>query len=131
HIIIQNNYSNVDYYKKDFLSIMTFNLRRKFGDGNRFFNDETIIKKLVDYNFLLEYNFGKNIDYLNRFIEETYKNIRSSIVASKISEKALRYDLTVPFARYVVMHQNEIDFPFKRYQVQPVWRADRPQKGRF
>nr|WP_242131800.1 histidine--tRNA ligase [Aestuariivivens marinum] len=50
---------------------------------------------------------------------------------SKISEKALRYDLTVPFARYVVQHQNEIEFPFKRYQIQPVWRADRPQKGRF
>lgn len=49
----------------------------------------------------------------------------------KISEKALRYDLTVPFARYVVMRQNEITFPFKRYQVQPVWRADNPQKGRF
>ncbi len=49
----------------------------------------------------------------------------------QISEKALRYDLTVPFARYVVQHQNEITFPFKRYQVQPVWRADRPQKGRF
>ena len=48
-----------------------------------------------------------------------------------ISEKALRYDLTVPFARYVVMHQNEITFPFKRFQVQPVWRADRPQKGRY
>src|SRR5690606_20620846 len=47
------------------------------------------------------------------------------------SEKALRYDLTVPFARYVVQHQNELEFPFKRYQVQPVWRADRPQKGRF
>ncbi|MBQ2843647.1 MAG: histidine--tRNA ligase [Alistipes sp.] len=51
--------------------------------------------------------------------------------ASKISEKGLRYDLTVPFARYVVQHQNEITFPFKRYQVQPVWRADRPQKGRY
>lgn len=50
---------------------------------------------------------------------------------AKISEKALRYDLTVPFARYVVQHQNEITFPFKRYQVQPVWRADNPQKGRF
>ena len=48
-----------------------------------------------------------------------------------ISEKALRYDLTVPFARYVVMHQNEIAFPFKRFQVQPVWRADRPQRGRY
>ena len=51
--------------------------------------------------------------------------------ASKICEKGLRYDLTVPFARYVVQHQNEISFPFKRYQVQPVWRADRPQKGRY
>ena len=51
--------------------------------------------------------------------------------ASKISEKGLRYDLTVPFARYVVQHQGELSFPFKRYQVQPVWRADRPQKGRY
>jgi histidyl-tRNA synthetase len=51
--------------------------------------------------------------------------------ATKISEKGLRYDLTVPFARYVVMHRNEITFPFKRYQIQPVWRADRPQKGRY
>ncbi|MCQ2280420.1 MAG: ATP phosphoribosyltransferase regulatory subunit, partial [Bacteroidales bacterium] len=50
-------------------------------------------------------------------------------LATKICEKGLRYDLTVPFARYVVQHQNEITFPFKRYQMQPVWRADRPQKG--
>lgn len=55
----------------------------------------------------------------------------SNKVVNYISEKALRYDLTVPFARYVVQHQNEIEFPFKRYQIQPVWRADRPQKGRF
>lgn len=48
-----------------------------------------------------------------------------------LTERALRYDLTVPFARYVVQHQNEITFPFKRYQIQPVWRADRPQKGRY
>ena len=52
-------------------------------------------------------------------------------VASELAEKALRYDLTVPFARYVVQHQNELAFPFKRYQIQPVWRADRPQKGRY
>ena len=51
--------------------------------------------------------------------------------AHRICEKGLRYDLTVPFARYVVQHQNEITFPFKRYQIQPVWRADRPQKGRY
>lgn len=55
----------------------------------------------------------------------------STKLTSKISEKGLRYDLTVPFARYVVMHRNEIDFPFKRFQIQPVWRADRPQKGRY
>ncbi len=55
----------------------------------------------------------------------------STLISKEVSEKALRYDLTVPFARYVVMHRNEIDLPFKRYQIQPVWRADRPQKGRF
>ncbi|TAH42247.1 MAG: histidine--tRNA ligase [Bacteroidetes bacterium] len=56
---------------------------------------------------------------------------QDSIRQSDITEKGLRYDLTVPFARYVVMHQNEITFPFRRYQIQPVWRADRPQKGRY
>ena len=57
---------------------------------------------------------------------------RNSIrLTNKISEKGLRYDLTVPFARYVVQNRNDISFPFKRYQIQPVWRADRPQKGRY
>ena len=60
-----------------------------------------------------------------------YFQLGNKYVGNNISEKALRYDLTVPFARYVVQHQNEIEFPFKRYQIQPVWRADRPQKGRF
>lgn len=69
---------------------------------------------------------------LTRVLKDFYVlNIASSKLTKYISEKALRYDLTVPFARYVVQHQNEIDFPFKRYQIQPVWRADRPQKGRF
>ena len=70
------------------------------------------------------------------FIEQSLvslfrKYLNSKQLAFEISEKALRYDLTVPFARYVVMHQNEITFPFKRFQVQPVWRADRPQRGRY
>ncbi len=60
-----------------------------------------------------------------------YYQLGTKYVGNYISEKALRYDLTVPFARYVAQHQNEIEFPFKRYQMQPVWRADRPQKGRF
>jgi histidyl-tRNA synthetase len=70
-------------------------------------------------------------DYLAKVKPEKLAALNSNAVASDISEKALRYDLTVPFARYVVMHQNEITFPFKRFQVQPVWRADRPQRGRY
>ena len=74
--------------------------------------------------------------FKEKFIEDLVKPaidtlLNSTKLTSSISEKALRYDLTVPFARYVVQHQNEIEFPFKRYQMQPVWRADRPQKGRF
>lgn len=69
---------------------------------------------------------------INQIVKsEFFDSIKSSKSSDLISEKALRYDLTVPFARYVVQHQNEIEFPFKRYQIQPVWRADRPQKGRF
>ena len=68
-------------------------------------------------------------DYLKKV--DPHSDFDSKKMMSKISEKALRYDLTVPFARYVVQNQNEITFPFKRYQIQPVWRADRPQKGRF
>jgi histidyl-tRNA synthetase len=70
-------------------------------------------------------------DYLKKVDDTLYAEKDSGKMTAKISEKALRYDLTVPFARYVVQHQNEITFPFKRSQIQPVWRADRPQKGRF
>ncbi len=70
-------------------------------------------------------------DFLAKATEEKLQSRNSKAITSEISEKALRYDLTVPFARYVVMHQNEIALPFKRYQIQPVWRADRPQKGRY
>ena len=70
-------------------------------------------------------------DYLNKIDEKILVNKEVKALTPKISEKALRYDLTVPFARYVVQHQNDIVFPFKRYQIQPVWRADRPQKGRY
>ena len=65
------------------------------------------------------------------FKEGVDMSLEAKQLVNKISEKALKYDLTVPFARYVVQHQNEITFPFKRYQIQPVWRADRPQKGRY
>ncbi|MCF8232281.1 MAG: histidine--tRNA ligase [Bacteroidales bacterium] len=70
-------------------------------------------------------------DFLAKANQQDLVNGDSKKVVEQISEKGLRYDLTVPFARYVVQHRNEITFPFKRYQVQPVWRADKPQKGRY
>jgi histidyl-tRNA synthetase len=70
-------------------------------------------------------------DYLAKAPEALLQDRQSVSLIPHISEKALRYDLTVPFARYVVMHQHELTWPFKRYQIQPVWRADRPQKGRY
>ena len=70
-------------------------------------------------------------DYLNKIDDQELTERNTLRLATKICEKGLRYDLTVPFARYVVMHREELQLPFKRYQVQPVWRADRPQKGRY
>ena len=70
-------------------------------------------------------------DYLSKINDEELTERNTLRLASKLCEKGLRYDLTVPFARYVVMHREELQLPFKRYQVQPVWRADRPQKGRY
>ena len=70
-------------------------------------------------------------DYLNKLSDEELQERNSLHLAAKLCEKGLRYDLTVPFARYVVMHREELQLPFKRYQMQPVWRADRPQKGRY
>lgn len=72
-----------------------------------------------------------NGDFLSKVSIETLTEKESAKVLPAISKRGLRYDLTVPFARFVVMHQNEIQFPFKRFQIQPVWRADRPQKGRY
>ncbi|HCC71920.1 MAG TPA: histidine--tRNA ligase, partial [Bacteroidales bacterium] len=70
-------------------------------------------------------------DYKSKLSEDILLKASTAQLSSKISEKGLRYDLTVPFARYVVQHRNDISFPFKRYQIQPVWRADKPQKGRY
>ena len=96
-----------------------------------FENSSTLMGKYGDEGDRLIFKILNSGDFISKVDDVTYSSKRSSSLTPKISEKALRYDLTVPFARYVVMHQNEIDFPFKRYQIQPVWRADRPQKGRF
>jgi histidyl-tRNA synthetase len=96
-----------------------------------FENSETLMGKYGEEGDRLIFKILNSGDYLAKVNNELYVSKDSTKITSSISEKALRYDLTVPFARYVVQHQNEIDFPFKRYQIQPVWRADRPQKGRF
>tara|TARA_B100001146_G_scaffold225252_1_gene248828 strand:+ start:15812 stop:17182 length:1371 start_codon:yes stop_codon:yes gene_type:complete len=96
-----------------------------------FENYETLMGKYGDEGDRLIFKILNSGDFLRKVDDATYAEKDAAAMTSKISEKALRYDLTVPFARYVVQHQNEIDFPFKRYQMQPVWRADRPQKGRF
>ena len=88
-------------------------------------NLSTLLGKYGDEGDKLLFKILNSGDYAAGLNDEQVRT------ASKICEKGLRYDLTVPFARYVVQHQNEISFPFKRYQVQPVWRADRPQKGRY
>ena len=88
-------------------------------------NLSTLLGKYGDEGDKLLFKILNSGDYASGLDGEALRS------ASKICEKGLRYDLTVPFARYVVQHQNEIAFPFKRYQIQPVWRADRPQKGRY
>ncbi len=94
-------------------------------------NLQTLTGKYGDEGDRLIFKILNSGDYLAKADEQLLQSRNLQQVTSKISEKALRYDLTVPFARYVVMHQNDIVFPFKRFQVQPVWRADRPQKGRY
>ncbi|MCD6090668.1 MAG: histidine--tRNA ligase [Bacteroidales bacterium] len=94
-------------------------------------NLSTLMGKYGEEGDKLLFKILNSGDYLSKVSEEELDKKNSQTLTSKISEKGLRYDLTVPFARFVVQHQNEISFPFKRYQIQPVWRADRPQKGRY
>lgn len=96
-----------------------------------FENSETLMGKYGEEGDRLIFKILNSGDFLQKANEQAYAEKDSNKLTASISEKALRYDLTVPFARYVVQHRNEIEFPFKRYQIQPVWRADRPQKGRF
>jgi histidyl-tRNA synthetase len=94
-------------------------------------NLSTLTGKYGDEGDKLIFKVLNSGDFLANVPSAKLAAQNSQLLTSEISEKALRYDLTVPFARYVVMHRNEISFPFKRYQIQPVWRADRPQKGRY
>ena len=121
--------------KRDFIISCIKNSFNTFGfspiETPSFENTETLLGKYGDegdrliFKILKSGNFKKNID------DSTLLSDNLSLISSNISDKALRYDLTIPFARYVVQNQNEINLPFKRYQIQLVWRADRPQNGRF
>lgn len=92
-------------------------------------NLSTLMGKYGEEGDKLLFKVLNSGDFLADLSDEELTGRQTTRLASKLCEKGLRYDLTVPFARFVVMHRNELSFPFKRYQIQPVWRADRPQKG--
>lgn len=92
---------------------------------------QTLMGKYGDEGDKLLFKVLNSGDYMSKLTDEELQERNSLRLASRLCEKGLRYDLTVPFARYVVMHLDELQLPFKRYQIQPVWRADRPQKGRY
>lgn len=94
-------------------------------------NLSTLTGKYGEEGDRLLFKILNNGDYLSKSDEEAFRNKDLNAFTQSIARRGLRYDLTVPFARYVVMHRNDITLPFKRYQIQPVWRADRPQKGRY
>ena len=94
-------------------------------------NLSTLMGKYGEEGDKLLFKIQNSGDYFKGLTDEELLGRNAAKLASKFCEKGLRYDLTVPFARYVVMHRDELSFPFKRYQIQPVWRADRPQKGRY
>lgn len=108
--------------KEALLSELKFGKKIEFNIDGEVFSD-----------WILAYQTSDNLfnKIFKEYLPDTYKILNSKELARSISEKGLRYDLTVPFARYVVMNRHEITLPFKRYQIQPVWRADRPQKGRY
>jgi histidyl-tRNA synthetase len=129
------DFSSTEVAKRNYIfSIIKSNFEQ-FGfqpiETPSFENSDTLMGKYGEEGDRLIFKILNSGDYLDKVSDEDLTAKNSRKITTQISEKALRYDLTVPFARYVVQHQNELEFPFKRYQIQPVWRADRPQKGRF
>jgi histidyl-tRNA synthetase len=129
------DFSPVEVAKRDYIFGVIKNVFQTFGfqpiETPSFENSSTLMGKYGEEGDRLIFKILNSGDFLKKADVDSLTNKNSKQITSQISEKALRYDLTVPFARYVVQHQNELSFPFKRFQIQPVWRADRPQKGRF
>ncbi len=119
--------------KRKFILSTIESVYRKFGflplETPAMENLSVLTGKYGDEGDQLIFKILNSGDFLQKVAPENMQNSKS--ITPEISEKALRYDLTVPFARYVVMNRHELHFPFKRYQIQPVWRADKPQKGRY
>ena len=129
------DFSPIEMVKRNYIFDTIKSVFRKFGyqeiQTPTMENLSTLTGKYGDEGDKLIFKILNSGDFLAKADGEKLQNRNSQLITAEISEKALRYDLTVPFARYVVMHQNELSFPFKRFQIQPVWRADRPQKGRY
>ena len=129
------DFSPIEVSKRNYIIAIMRNYFEKFGyqpiETPSFENSDTLMGKYGEEGDRLIFKILNSGDYLEKVSKDELNSKNYKQLTGQISEKALRYDLTVPFARYVVQHQNEIEFPFKRYQIQPVWRADRPQKGRF
>jgi len=129
------DFSAIELAKRNYIIQIIKTNFEKYGyqpiETPSFENSETLMGKYGEEGDRLIFKILNSGDYLEKINTSELNTYTSKQLTPKIAEKALRYDLTVPFARYVVQHQSELHFPFKRYQIQPVWRADRPQKGRF
>ncbi|WP_286754804.1 MULTISPECIES: histidine--tRNA ligase [Sphingobacterium] len=129
------DFSPSEMIKRNYIFDTLKTVFRKYGYNEiqtpSFENLTTLTGKYGDEGDKLIFKILNSGDYLTKAPDSLLQDKNSNKLIPHITEKALRYDLTVPFARYVVMHQNDITLPFKRFQVQPVWRADRPQRGRY
>ncbi|NGM73924.1 histidine--tRNA ligase [Sphingobacterium sp. SGL-16] len=129
------DFSPAEMEKRNYIFNTLKTVFKKFGYNEiqtpSFENLSTLTGKYGDEGDKLIFKILNSGDYLSKVSDEQLTERNSNKLIPHITEKALRYDLTVPFARYVVMHQNDIALPFKRFQIQPVWRADRPQRGRY
>ncbi|MBB2953086.1 MULTISPECIES: histidine--tRNA ligase [Sphingobacterium] len=129
------DFSPAEMLKRNYIFNTLKRVFKKYGYSEiqtpSFENLQTLTGKYGDEGDQLIFKILNSGDYLSKAPNDLLESKSSTKLISLISEKALRYDLTVPFARYVVMHQNDISLPFKRFQIQPVWRADRPQRGRY
>jgi len=129
------DFSPEEMIKRDYIFDTVRNVFRLYGyqpiETPAMENLSTLLGKYGEEGDKLLFRILNSGDFLSSVADDDLTGRESSKLASLICERGLRYDLTVPFARYVVQHRDEITFPFRRYQIQPVWRADRPQKGRY